>query len=547
MKNIRLLVLLCFLWLLWPQPNHGAPVQAPKITVVLIVDQFAYHYIPKLKHHFKFGLKKLLTNGIVYTKALHPHGIPETTTGHLAISTGCYPKDHGGVTNQWINTNGEKIPFEDDTSSQASILPATNNPVGKSDHQLMVDTLSDQFLLQTTPQTPTKVFALGLKAYSPIALAGKMGKAFWFDPKHNFFASSKKYFSEFPDWANSFNKEIPKNYYNYTWQLCYKPTNSAYNYPYIKNYEFAGSKESYINKSYTTLKKKEKTPSSFLIKTPAANTMLLDFAKACINSNLNTQSNDRLLLWVSLSQLDLLTHLFGPDSLETIDTIYHLDRQIDEFVSFLHKKVGASNCLFILTSDHGVAPIPEIQKKKGISTARRIMAQPLIDKMNTKIEKQFGIKNIVLAFEPNSFRLDLFVLASLDHQTQKAILKTLQELLRNTPGIKDAWSYQELAQKDVYLNQFAGFYKTQLFPSRIGEIICQPAPYCQITTYATGTSHCTPYDYDTHVPLIFYQPGKLAPKNIHKKVFVQQLPVTLAHLLHITKPSASPFDILPGF
>lgn len=541
-------VLVCSSFLLCYNHVITAPVQAPKLTVVIIADQLAYHYLPKLKHNFKFGLKKILANGVVYTKAYHPCSIPETTTGHAAISTGCFPKDHGGITNQWIDIDAEKISFEDDNSPRTAILPSPPNPsVGKSDHQLMVDTISDQFLLQTTPQTTTKVFALSFKAYSSIALAGKMGKALWFDHQRNIFVSSQRYFSMLPSWITTFNKNIPVNYNNYTWRLCYKPTTAAYNYPYIKNYEFAGAPESYINKSYTTLVKKEKTPSSFLMKTPAANTMLFDLAKTCINQNLQLQTNDRLLLWISLSQLDLLTHLFGPDSLETIDTIYHLDQELNDFISFLHRKVGASNCLLVLTSDHGVAPIPEIQKKKGFTSAQRIMAQPLIKRMNEKIEKKFGIKNIVKAFEPNSFRLDAHTMERLNHQEQKDILTTLRNFLRNTPGIKDAWTYQELAQKDVHLNQFTNFHKIQLFPGRIGEIICQPAPYCQITTYKTGTSHCTPYDYDTHVPLIFYQPGKLNHKIISQKVFMQQLPVTLAHILHITKPSASPFDILPGF
>ncbi len=511
----------------------AAPDIAPKITIVMVVDQFAYHYFPKLQKHFKYGFKRLLDNGIVYTNATHPHGVPETTTGHCSISTGCYPKDHGGVTNEWLDQKGNALRFEN----------GKNPAQEKADHHLMVDSLSDQFLQFMSPTVPTNVFSLSIKAHPAIAMAGKTGKAIWFDNKKGEFCSSKKYFENLPVWAAAFNKKIDQRYAGYTWKTCYKTDAPAYNYPHIKNYRFAGSKESFINKSFSSTP----TPFSFLIKTPIANQMLLDFAKECVNTNLNTQANDRMLLWVSLSQLDLLTHLFGPDSLESTDSIYHLDRQINDFITFIHRKVGASNCLFVLTADHGIAPIPEIQQLKGFPMAKRIMAEPLIKEMNQEVEKSFKISNIVKAFDPNSFRLNNELFTTLEPKTQNAILIKLRNFLRNYPGIANAWTYQELTNTPARLNQFTSFYKTQLFPGRVGEIIVQPAPYCQITSYPTGTSHCTPYDYDTHVPLIFYQPGKLTHKVINKRVLMPQLPVTLARLLHITKPSASPFDILPGF
>ena len=42
----------------------GSRDDPPKLTVVVVIDQFAFHYIPKLQKHFKYGLKDLLNNGI---------------------------------------------------------------------------------------------------------------------------------------------------------------------------------------------------------------------------------------------------------------------------------------------------------------------------------------------------------------------------------------------------------------------------------------------------------------------------------------------------
>ena len=67
-----------------------------------------------MQKYFKYGLKDLLDNGVVYYKAYHPHGVPETTPGHNGLSTGTCPKDHGAIANDWIGPNGEEVEYVQD-------------------------------------------------------------------------------------------------------------------------------------------------------------------------------------------------------------------------------------------------------------------------------------------------------------------------------------------------------------------------------------------------------------------------------------------------
>lgn len=564
-KKLLLLILLTTF------DTKGALDKAPQLTVVIVIDQGAYHYFPKLKNNLRYGFKDLLRHGVVYTKAFHPHFVPETTPGHHAISTGCYPKDHGGVTNQWFDEAGKKVNFEMDHHEDAQIVPQApniqqfrlkngetltsksfthhHNPTdieGKSGRNTMVDNLSDQFLQFDSPNNPAHVFALSIKAYPAIALAGKMGKALWFDEHRGIFISSKKYFQTLPKWVEHFNNKTHDSLASYQWNSAYPMSAPEYDFPFIHNYEFTKASESYIGKFPTKITPYGAPRYFSLIRTPIANSVLFELAKACINQNLSPKSHDRMLLWISLSQLDLLTHLFGPDSMESIDSIYQLDRQIQDFITFINHKVGAPNCLIALTADHGIAPIPEIQQKKGFKTARRILAQNLIKLMNDQVLEKCKIPNIVTQFEPNSFWFNKETYQQLQQEKKTQIITVITDFLKKYPGIKNAWSYEELAQKDVRNQPFAQYAKMQLFQGRVGDIICLPNPYCQITNYEAGTGHSTPYNYDTHVPLILYQPNTLAPRIIHEKVYTQQLPVTLAKLLHISHPSASCFDILPG-
>jgi arylsulfatase A-like enzyme len=63
-----------------------------------------------------------------------------------------------------------------------------------------------------------------------------------------------------------------------------------------------------------------------------------------------------------------------------------------------------------------------------------------------------------------------------------------------------------------------------------------PEPYYLFE--ATGTSHGTPYDYDSHVPLIFYGPG-IKPGTYATRVAVNDVAPTLSEILHVERPSGS--------
>lgn len=67
-----------------------------------------------------------------------------------------------------------------------------------------------------------------------------------------------------------------------------------------------------------------------------------------------------------------------------------------------------------------------------------------------------------------------------------------------------------------------------------------------ISEGAVGTCHHTPYNYDTHIPIIIYQRAFHQRKVIDEKVYNTQLAPTLAHILEVPRPSACTADVLPG-
>ncbi|MFH0897993.1 MAG: alkaline phosphatase family protein [bacterium] len=527
----RSFILVCLIFFLIPcltRANQAA--KSPKLTVIIVADQFAYHYIEKLKNHFRFGIKEFLDYGICYQNAYHAHGNPETTPGHNSLSTGTLPKDHGLSGNSWINEDGEKIRY--------------TNPT-----QTMVDGLSDQFIMKSTNDIKHHVFSFSLKQRSAMGTANKLGKALWLDMKNGGFVSSKEYFDQLPGWLQKFNKEHDTRKLNHvTWNSMYPHNSAAYNFPYIRNYDHSALDYSLIEKKKIPINETQSNNNGYAdlyFKVPHSSQLIFNAAKACLDHHIQENQHDKLILWLLLSNLDFLCHYYGPDCFETIDLIYHLDKQIYDFMKYVRTKIDDQDIVWVFSADHGIQPIQEVVRKKGLKSARRIMAQPLLEEMNKLVKEKFNIENIVLSFDSAYFFLDHKKLGIQDEKTQGAIFSVLKKYLLKQEGIRHVWTKQELKKAHFEPWEKENFYKNQIYRNRIGDLICMPHPYCLITEYSTGCSHNTPYDYDTHVPLMLLRKGE-KHKIINQKVWVTQLAATLARLLNISRPSASTCDFLPG-
>jgi arylsulfatase A-like enzyme len=79
------------------------------------------------------------------------------------------------------------------------------------------------------------------------------------------------------------------------------------------------------------------------------------------------------------------------------------------------------------------------------------------------------------------------------------------------------------------------------FAPRSGDLYIVQEPYDLFD--ATGTSHGTPYDYDTHVPVIFLGPG-IKPGIYSKAVAPNDIAPTLAQILGVQEPSGSMGQVL---
>lgn len=523
--------------------------KAPKMTVVLVIDQFSQHYIPKLKPYLTGGLKLLVSEGINYTNAFYPHSMPSTAGGHTLLSTGTFGYYHGIVNNKWFDAAGKSVECDDDTPERAAVF-APNGGLynyGKSAHNIMVDTLSDQLKLYSVPHARNIVWSLSIKSRAAISMAGRLGKAIWLDDTTGNFTSSIAYFKELPVWIKRFNEETPINKLTqFVWQPFYPSTSPAYAFADSNNYKYASMPQSMLGRILSINHQTKEGYDDLYNKSPLANEHLVNFAKACIEKNYTGHESERFILWLSLSSLDKVGHTYGPFSKEALDMIYHMDAHINELIKYIYSKVAPEDVLFVLTADHGVQPIPEVVRDRGLNIAQRHLYPDLMKGLNTFIMNKYGVESLVTNFKEPQFYLDQAKLAHMPKQQRHLIYRDIKRFLKRIPGIRNVWTFSELkhAQFDKY--DLDVYLKRQLFRGRSGQIIYSVYPYTTIDTHSKGTSHITTYNYDTQVPFIFYQPGRFVGKTITDTVYTAQLAPTLSEIFKVPRPSAAIANIFPG-
>jgi len=84
------------------QADTAAP--APKLAVVISIDQFRADYLVRFRPYFvEGGFKRLLEGGADYQNNHYRHAVTKTAPGHATILSGVHANIHGIVANEWVD------------------------------------------------------------------------------------------------------------------------------------------------------------------------------------------------------------------------------------------------------------------------------------------------------------------------------------------------------------------------------------------------------------------------------------------------------------
>lgn len=520
----------------------------PRLVIPIVIDQGAALLFKKIWPHVSQGLYKFKKKGFLFEKAFFPHACPNTAAGHAGLSTGTYPDVHGIIDNKFLGEDGVRIESDNDESSESFVFTPEGDlyEYGKSTCHLKADTLVDQTLLGAEYPHLWKAASFAIKSRAAIMTAGHQGEAFWMDPLTGALTTSKAYFQSLPEWVKEFNKEHGLNEQSsYFWRPFLPLKSEGYKKRAIENYQYSSSSSLFGTVIRPDLAN-QKEPFDSFTKSPWGIEWTFDAAAQYIENMFTENESAHLLAWISMSSIDRAGHMFGPSSQEVIDLMYYFDAELQHFMNRIYAIVPPEEVLFVITADHGIFEIPEVLNVKGFKLPERILIDRVLASMNNLIKKMYGIENLFVKYDAPHFYADPEVLQKQEPKIMKKVCASAISFLKKIPGVRNAWTPDELLEKMPLEGSFEYRFKRQIFPGRNGQIMILPHPYVMITNYPRGTSHATPYWYDVHVPLMFYQKNRWhGQKNVHP-VSVFSLAASLAQVMEVELPSAAEKKVLPG-
>lgn len=537
-SNFSQNILVGILFVLISSPFVWSQQQKPQLVVGIVVDQMCYEYLYRYQERFaKNGFRKLMNQGTHCRNTQYNYVPTFTGPGHAAVYTGATPSDHGIVANEWFDRNTQsEVNCVGDPSVQT--IGSSSKEGQCSPHRLVANTITDQLKL-TDPQA--KVISVSIKNRGAILPGGHLSDgSYWFDYSSGNMITSSFFKSELPTWVNQFNaQQVPAKFMNQTWNTLYPLETYKASGPDNSPYEHLLAGKTSPTFPYDLAQVQSKKWDVFTY-TPFANTFLTDFALQALSAeNLGKTKGHADFLAVSYSTPDIAGHAFGPYSVEIEDMYLRLDQEIARFISELEKKVGKDNFVLFLTADHAVVPVPQYLVDHKLPGGY-LFYDALKDSIRAKSIEKFGV-NLLSELDNNNVYLNWDLMKEKKIQKQD-VEKEIAVLLRNWPGVKRVFTATELengTSDDAWFDMVRKGYKHYhagdlIFLSEPGFL---PKSKLSETTHK-GTSHGSAFNYDTHVPLIWY--GKNVPKQeIFRRINITDITATLTHILQVQKPNAT--------
>ena len=533
------------LTLLVALPGRADP---PRLVLQITVDGFRGDLLHRYRDHFgRGGFNRLLDDGVYYSDAHHQHANTETIVGHATLATGAHPATHGQVGNVWYDKESGELayniedpefpllPTRAEMAKGAQVDPAqaAARTDGRSPRSLLVPTLADTISAATGGHA--RIFGISGKDRSAVAMAGHTGKAFWYSTNTGDFQTSAYYYKTYPDWVAAWNgKRRAESYGGQLWELAGKPADYRWVEQDDRPYEvdLRGYGRTFPHPFGET-----SDPLFFtrLIVSPVGDHLLREFAETLIEAENLGQDEVTDYLSVSFSGVDAVNHFFGVASLENEDVVVHLDRTLAALLDYVDDKVGLRHTLVVLSADHGMAEMPEHMAELGLP-ASRIYSDQVLALANDIGKQRFGIDGIARDFFRPSLYLDNARIEKAGLDPDEVALEVARALGTHE-GIGMARATVELLGREH--SGLAALMQRNAHPDRSGDIYIAQSPYWfMYDKGAIAAMHGSPWQYDTHVPIIFLRAGTRA-QQVDRRVHTVDVAPTLAALLGLSPPAGA--------
>ena len=499
-------------------PTTPVPAPSPTTLVVFItVDQMQADYLTRFGAQLTGGLARLTRGGAWFVDGDLDYANTETAPGHATVLSGRFPRHTGIVSNE------RGVP-----DSTAPLVGARGP--GASPRRFQGQTLID-WIRAAEPEA--RALSVSRKDRAAILPLGRgHAQVFWYAEPDGPFTTSTYYMDTLPAWVRAFNaRRVPQGFAGRAWTPLLP--DSAYPEPDSVPTEAGGRGFAFPH----VLAADPAQAARLVIEYPWMDQITLDFALAGVEALGLGRGPATDVLAVSLSSTDAVGHRYGPDSREIHDQILRVDRVLGAFIDSLYRLRDSARIVFALTGDHGVAPFAELYAARTGRPAGHVSLRGPITAVRAALADR-GVPAAAFRIESAALWVDRAPLraAGLDVDS---VVAAFAVMTRAVPGVARVDLVRTLAQADTAHDVIARRWYHALPPDLPIEAVVTLEPHF-VWGREADAQHGGPWDYDTHVPVLFYGPP-FRPGRYPDTVRVVDMAPTLAAAIGV-----SPSGVLDG-
>ena len=459
------------------------PAARPKLIVFITVDQLRGDMLDRYRADLRYGYARLM-RGAWFVNGFQDHAITETAPGHASTMSGRFPRSTRIVSN-----------FVGVVDPNYRLLAGSGT--GASPARFQGTTLFDWLYAK---DNRTRALSVSMKDRGAILTIGRAKQdVYWYSPS-GVFTTSSYYRDTLPTWVQRFNgRRIVQRYAGAQWRLSRDPT--TYPEPDSVVYENRGRNYTFPH----AFPDDTSLAATYVMVTPTMDSLTALFALEGLRATGIGRGSHTDILAVSFSATDIIGHTYGPDSREARENALRLDETIGWFLDSLYRIRDSSTVTVALTGDHGVGPIRELARERGEATGNQgllVSLRALVTQVHAGL-RATGVDTAAFRYQADHVALDRRALSAARVDAD-SLLDFFARAARQVPGVARVDRLSTLRRADFATDAIARRWSHQFAadsPVELGITLTRFSVW-----YETTATHGSPYDYDAHVPIIFYGP-----------------------------------------
>ena len=269
-----------------------------------------------------------------------------------------------------------------------------------------------------------------------------------------------------------------------------------------------------------------------LKKLKPGNKILIDFALKALDKESLGTDNDTDFLHIGFSSTDHIGHRFGSNSKEVQDTYIRLDKDIENLLNILDKKIGENNYLVYLSADHAITHSPDFLADNKIPFNKIASSKVFAPELGQFINN-ISNYNVFLNHEK---------IHEMDEDVEE-IKNKIKTVLLNEPWIYDVYDFGDLEEVVANNENYSlNMLLNNSHPKYRGDLAFFVNPFW-VRRSSSTSNHGTPTTYETQDPIIFYGKG-IKPGSSYERHNVKDIAPTLAAILGINFPILTTGNVL---